>query len=108
MAEKDRFKKFLETKYFGIVLGILVFVLLFALSFGTIVVRSVELKILDLDFRMKNAVTANRAQAGVAVVQQSNKVSPDIMIVGHRRQIHRPAGQVAVPPAPLRRPSQQL
>ncbi len=82
MAEKDRFKKFLETKYFGIVLGIVVFLILFALSFGTIIVRSMELKMLDLDFRMKNAVTANRAQQGVAVVQQSSKVSPDILIVG--------------------------
>jgi adenylate cyclase len=82
MAEKNRFKKYLETKYFGIVLGVLVFLLLFALSFGTIVVPSLELKVLDLDFRMKNVVTANRAQQGVAVVQQSGKVSPDILIVG--------------------------
>ena len=37
MTEKNRFKKYLETKYFGIVLGVLVFVLLFALSFGTII-----------------------------------------------------------------------
>ena len=82
MVEKNRFKKFLETKYFGIVLGVVVFLILFALSFGTIIVRSIELKMLDLDFRMKNAVTANRAQQGVAVVQQSSKVSSDIMIVG--------------------------
>ena len=82
MAEKKTASKFLETKYFGLVIGFLVFLLLFALSRGTVLIRIIEQKMLDLNFRLKNSVTRTRVQEGVSVVQANPRISPDILIVG--------------------------
>lgn len=60
MADKKAASKFLETKYFGLVIGLLVFLLMFALSSGTVLVKSVEQKLLDLNFRFKNTVSSTR------------------------------------------------
>ncbi len=82
MAEKKAASKFLETKYFGLVIGLLVFLLLFALSSGTVLVKGIEQKLLDLNFRFKNTVSSTRVQEGVSVVQNNPRISPDILIVG--------------------------
>jgi adenylate cyclase len=82
MAEKKAASKFLETRYFGLVIGLLVFLLLFALSSGTVLVKSLEQKMLDLNFRFKNTVSGTRVQEGVSVVQANPRISPDILIVG--------------------------
>ncbi|HET6450660.1 MAG TPA: adenylate/guanylate cyclase domain-containing protein [Spirochaetia bacterium] len=82
MAKKKAASKFLETRYFGLVIGVVVFLLLFALSSGTVLVRSLEQKLLDLNFRFKNTISATRVQEGVSVVQQNPRISPDILIVG--------------------------
>ena len=82
MAEKKAASKILETRYFGLVIGLLVFLLLFALSAGTVLVRSIEQKMLDLNFRLKNTISSTRVQEGVSVVQANPRISPDILIVG--------------------------
>ena len=82
MAEKKAASKLLETKYFGLIIGLLVFLLLFALSSGTVLVRSIEQKMLDLNFRFKNTVSSTRPQEGVSVTQANPRISPDILIVG--------------------------
>lgn len=82
MAERKGLPKFFETKYFGLVLGLLVFALLVAITYGTTLIRNVEQKTLDFNFRMKNTLTRSRIQEGVALVQQNPNISPDIMIVG--------------------------
>lgn len=82
MAEKKAASKFLETKYFGLVIGLLVFVILFALSSGTVLVRSLEQKMLDLNFRFKNTISSTRVQQGVSVTASNPRISPDILIVG--------------------------
>jgi adenylate cyclase len=82
MAEKKAASKILETRYFGLIIGVLVFLLLFALSSGTVLVRSLEQKMLDLNFRFKNTVSSTRVQEGVSVVQSNPRISPDILIVG--------------------------
>ena len=82
MADKKAASKFLETKYFGLVIGLLVFLLMFALSSGTVLVKSVEQKLLDLNFRFKNTVSSTRPQEGVQVTQANPRISPDILIVG--------------------------
>ena len=82
MAEKKSASKILETRYFGLIIGFLVFVLLFALSFGTILINQVEQKMLDFNFRLKNSVSGTRIQEGVSVVQANPRISPDIMIIG--------------------------
>jgi len=82
MAEKKAASKFLETKYFGLVIGLLVFFLLFALSSWTVFVRSIEQKMLDLNFRFKNTISSTRVQEGVSVQEANPRISPDILIVG--------------------------
>jgi adenylate cyclase len=82
MAEKRAANRILETRYFGLVIGLLVFLLLFALSSGTVLVKSIEQKMLDLNFRFKSTVSGSRAQEGVTVLQNNPRISPDILIVG--------------------------
>jgi adenylate cyclase len=82
MAEKKTASKFFETKYFGLVIGLMVFALLFGLSSGTILVKNLEQRLLDLNFRLKNSITRTRVQEGVSVVQANPRISPDILIVG--------------------------
>ena len=82
MAEKRAASKFLETRYFGLVIGFLVFAILFGLSSGTVLIRFAEQKMLDLNFRLKNSVTRTRVQEGVSVLQANPRISPDIFIVG--------------------------
>ena len=82
MAEKKGTSKLLETRYFGLFIGLLVFVLLFALNFGTILITQIDQKLLDFNFRLKSSVRATNVQQGVSVVQQNPRISPDIMIIG--------------------------
>ena len=82
MAEKKAASRFLETRYFGLVIGILVFLIVFGISSGTVLVKSIEQKLLDLNFRFKNTITSTRVQEGVSVVQSNPRISPDILIVG--------------------------
>lgn len=82
VAVRKGTSKFLETRYFGLVIGLLVFGLLIALRFGTILVTQVDQKMLDFNFRLKNTIGATNVQEGVSVVQANPRISPDIMIIG--------------------------
>ncbi len=64
MAEKKTASKFLETRYFGLVIGLVVFLLLWALSSGTVLVRSLEQKLLDLNFRFKDTISSHPGAGG--------------------------------------------
>ncbi|MBA7649902.1 hypothetical protein ES703_57701 [subsurface metagenome] len=79
MAKKGL--KILETRYFGLIIGVLVFLLLFALSSGTVLISNIELNVLDLNFRLKNIVRRTRVQEGVTLERRNPKISPDILIV---------------------------
>ncbi|MGA2378295.1 MAG: CHASE2 domain-containing protein [Spirochaetia bacterium] len=82
MAEKKAASKFLETRYFGLVIGVLVFLLLYAFSSGTTLVKSLEQKMLDFNFRYRITSSETRIQEGVSQVQSNPRISPDILIVG--------------------------
>ncbi len=82
MAEKGFGKRFLETKWFGLLIGLVVFGLVAGLTYGTLLVPNLETKILDFNFRMKNPKVTTRIQEGVTVEVANPKVSPDILIVG--------------------------
>jgi adenylate cyclase len=82
MAKRKGRARIFDTKYFGLILGLIVFALVIGLSYGTTLVRAIELKTLDFNFRMKNTFTRTRAQEGVSVVQQNPRISQDILIVG--------------------------
>ncbi len=81
MAKKKFWARFLETKYFGLVIGLAVFGLLCYLSYGTVIVQGIEQKVLDFNFRFKNTITARLVQQGVSSTEQNPRISPDIRII---------------------------
>ena len=80
MAGKGR--KFLETKLFGLVIGVLVFLLLLVLSTQTVLISNLELSVLDFNFRLKSVFRGVSTQEGVEIKRADPKLSPDILIVG--------------------------
>ncbi len=74
--------KFFETRFFGLVIGVLVFLLLLVVLTQTVLIDNLELSVLDFNFRLKNVVRGTRVQEGVTVEQRNPKLSPDILIVG--------------------------
>ena len=80
MAKKS--SRFFETKYFGLIIGALVFALLLILSTQTVLISNLELNVLDFNFRLKNFTRRTRIQEGVTVEQRNPKISPDILIIG--------------------------
>ncbi len=82
MAEKRFWTRFIETRYFGLVIGLAVFAAFSGLSFGTNLIKNLEQKALDVNFRLKNRFERTRIQEGVSIVQRNPKISPEILIVG--------------------------
>jgi adenylate cyclase len=81
MADKGFAKRFLETKWFGLVIGLAVFGLMFLLLIAH-AFDGFETKVLDFNFRMKNPKTTARIQEGVTSETINPRISPDILIVG--------------------------
>ncbi len=82
MAAKKQRPKILETKYFGIVIGAAVIVVLLALQNFTLIPERLELKMLDLHFSLKETVRGRSEQEGVVFEARNPDISPDILIVG--------------------------
>ncbi len=82
MAEQRFWKRFLEAKWFGLVIGLAVFAIVAAINYGTLLIDTVELKVLDFNFRLKSTFTTTRVQEGVTLAQANPKQSPDILLVG--------------------------
>lgn len=89
MAKKRA--KIFETKYFGPIIGLIIagiFLLIelkvpvFPINIGTELIKGIELKLLDTNFKLKNALTGTKLQEGVTQVFQNPKISEDILIVG--------------------------
>ena len=77
-----KISSFFQTKNFGLVIGVLVFIVLFVVSSQTSLIANLELKVLDFNFRLKNITRRTRVQEGVTVEQRNPKISPDILIIG--------------------------
>jgi len=73
---------FFETRYFGLLIGLLVFVLLLLISTQTVLISNLELNVLDFNFRLKNIARRTRVQEGVTLEQRNPKISADILIIG--------------------------
>jgi len=82
MAEKRKMSKLLETKWFGLFIGLAVFLLMTWFTFGTVLISNLEMGVLDFNFRLKNTMTGNRIQEGVSVVQSNPRISRDLLLVG--------------------------
>jgi adenylate cyclase len=77
-----RGSRIFEAKYFGLILGLLVFGLIFLVSEQTLLIDNLELKVLDFNFRLKSTFRPQRIQEGVTIREQNPNVSPDIVLVG--------------------------
>jgi adenylate cyclase len=81
MASKKR-KKILETRYFGLIIGVLVIFLFFFISESTNIIQNLELNMLDLYFKYKDLSSKQKLQEGVSIERRNPKISEDILIVG--------------------------
>jgi adenylate cyclase len=75
-------RKIFETRYFGLIIGVLVAGVLVLLMFFTLIPERLELKTLTLHFRLKNVFQGETIQEGVVFQEQNPAISPDIVIVG--------------------------
>ncbi|MDA3941018.1 MAG: adenylate/guanylate cyclase domain-containing protein [Spirochaetia bacterium] len=74
--------KILEAKYFGLLIGIMILLLTIGVSEYTSIINNMEIKILDVHFRLKNTFLNETIQEGVSFVEHNPDISPDILIVG--------------------------
>ncbi|MCL2792650.1 MAG: adenylate/guanylate cyclase domain-containing protein [Spirochaetaceae bacterium] len=83
MKEKrsKRFK-FFETKYFGLVIALLVFLTIICTQYFTDIINKIDLKMLDFNFYLKNIVQKEHIQRGVTETALNPNISPDILIIG--------------------------
>ena len=83
MAKEKKRSKIFETKYFGLILGIVIVLLLFWLKEGVNLplLESMELKMSDVHFTFKNVILSENLQEGVNIERRNPKISPDILIV---------------------------
>jgi adenylate cyclase len=80
MAKKRA--KILETKTFGFVIAAFVIAVILALSFGTGIMKGIELKVNDANFRLKLDQKGKTVQEGSVYTEKDARISDDIMIVG--------------------------
>jgi adenylate cyclase len=80
MAKKRA--KFLETRTFGFVIAAFVVAVILALSQGTGIMQSLELKVNDANFRLKLDQKGKTVQEGSVYTEKDARISDDIMIVG--------------------------
>ncbi|HUX22357.1 MAG TPA: CHASE2 domain-containing protein, partial [Spirochaetia bacterium] len=71
-----------ETRYFGLIIAAGLVVIFFLLGEYTSLFRTLGLKTLDLQYRMKTQFTQTSVQQGVTIQQQNPKISPNILIIG--------------------------
>ena len=71
-----------ETRYFGLLIGILVVAIIIFLSVSTGIFSTLEMKMLDVYFNYKNVVKKTSIQEGVSLEERNPQISPDILIVG--------------------------
>lgn len=81
MAKKKKRSKFLEAKYFGLFIGIVVVFLMIGFMQYTSIIDNLETKVLDVHFRYKNLFLNETIQEGVSYVEHNPNISPDILIV---------------------------
>jgi adenylate cyclase len=78
----NRNAKIFEARYFGLLIGFAVALVIVALNAATGFIGSLETKVLDADFNLKNETRSTSIQEGVTVSQKNPKISDDIMLIG--------------------------
>ncbi len=88
MDKPKTFKaKILETKYFGFIIGFIVFLVFVLLSYGIGIIQDLDRALLDLQFNLKGDILSNaygekRNNEGVKRLDLNPRVSGDIVLVG--------------------------
>jgi adenylate cyclase len=83
MARRKGRSKIFETRYFGFIIGLIVFAFFYWLSFGLNVIESMEQSFfLDVCFNWKLTFRGEKIQEGVTIKRQNPFVSNDILIIG--------------------------
>jgi adenylate cyclase len=83
MAGKKGISKFIEVRYFGFIIGLIIFALFFWLSFGLSIIDNIEQTFLmDTFFKWKLPFLSEKIQEGVTYKAQNPFISPDILIIG--------------------------
>lgn len=80
MAKKRA--KIFETRYFGLIIGLLIVASFLLIDIGTGFFDRLNTKIVDLHFILKSLSTATSIQEGVSVTAKNPKISDDLVIVG--------------------------
>ena len=82
-ARSRFFRKLLEARNFGLIIGLFVFGVVLVVTFGTVLVRErLEVAWLDFNFSYKTRARTETIQEGVVFAERNVNVSPDIMLVG--------------------------
>ena len=79
---KQKRTKIFEVKYFGLIIGLLLFGAIVLVGNTTVVFDRLETQMLDVHFRLKNVFRGETIQEGVTRVERNPKISSDILIVG--------------------------
>ncbi|MCX7655454.1 MAG: adenylate/guanylate cyclase domain-containing protein [Treponemataceae bacterium] len=74
--------KLLQTKYFGLIIGLLVTGFLLFLDGSTPIFKDLNTKATDFQFYLKGMVTPKTIQEGVVATEENPRISRDIIIVG--------------------------
>ncbi len=81
MGKKTASKLF-ETRFFGIIISFFIFLLIFSADNYTDITNKMKLKMLDVNFYLKNVSQKTYIQEGVTQSVQNPNISSDIMIIG--------------------------
>jgi adenylate cyclase len=82
MLKKKKKLKIFETKYFGLIIGIVIILVIFGLSRTTTIFSGLETSMLDIHFKYKTIGEKESIQEGVSLEAVNPKISSDIIIVG--------------------------
>ena len=82
MARSGKRINILDTKHFGLIIGVLIIGIIVLLSEYTALFSTMEMKALDVYFKYKNVVKRENIQEGVSLEQRNPDISPDILVIG--------------------------
>lgn len=82
MAKKGSGIKIFETRYFGMIIALFIFGLIMFADHYTDITNKINLKMLDVNFYLKNVTQKTYIQEGVTQAVQNPNISPDILIIG--------------------------
>jgi len=80
--KKNRLRTLLKPSNFGLIIGLLVFLIITLIANVTNVFGQLETNALDWHFKIKNLKQQKILQTGVSIEERNLRVSPDIIIIG--------------------------